>query len=252
MAAKIKPPASIVNSKSIDNLIKWQKKIDKLPINGADLAMAKIADAVTNSMPVLSYDMAVVKQAKEISKYSNQINSSFSNLTISHNRPVSYLIEIKNREENNLAKKISSLSRKISEYDLSAEVLEDVLERKPFSRIECRIPTVDEKASILDVNFETLFKRVKRLTDNIRIEKYRYYNPSDEIDLLELLEELKEVKKQYKLVQVLKKQIDFVLNGIKKRLRNLREAFTKTHSFHFKNLDDYHPLTLVNTITISY
>lgn len=46
-------------------------------------------------------------------------------------------------------------------------------------------------------------------------------------------------------------RIKIILNKIRQLGRNLKEHFTKNHSFHFKNLDDYHSLNLVNSYIVS-
>lgn len=56
----------------------------------------------------------------------------------------------------------------------------------------------------------------------------------------EFLKRVEDILGVKRLLKVLSKTINFRLDLVKKRLRNLREIFTKQHSFHFKNLDDYH------------
>lgn len=46
-------------------------------------------------------------------------------------------------------------------------------------------------------------------------------------------------------------RIKIILNKIRQLGRSLKEHFTKNHSFHFKNLDDYHSLILVNSNIVS-
>ena len=58
------------------------------------------------------------------------------------------------------------------------------------------------------------------------------------------LVKLEAVRNAKKLLRALTRQVNFLLNLVKKRLRNLRQVFTKLHSFHFKNLDDYHSTDL--------
>lgn len=286
MAAKIKHPASIVNNKSIDNLIKWQKKIDKLAINGSQLAMIKSANAAIKNLPVTGFDLAIAKQANQRQfKFSKQgqlndmtlafakqvketpvqhfvpaslLNENFKKIKFYnhkiHNnfidgKTFNNLVQERHEAELNLIEKVSSISEKFSKFDLDLETLQEVLEKESDSIINARIPIPDNEAPLLVSNFnsERILKAVRNLSENLTIHYGNNLSLFD-YDLAELLEELKEIKQQYKLVHVLQKKIDFVLNKIKKRLRNLRETFTKNHSFHFKNLDDYHPVTLVNTI----
>lgn len=49
-----------------------------------------------------------------------------------------------------------------------------------------------------------------------------------------------ELKAISNVIQVLTENIGFLLAKFKKSLRNLRLFFKRQHSFHFKNLDDYH------------
>lgn len=286
MAAKIKHPASIVNNESIDNLIKWQKKIDKLAINGSQLAMIKSANAAIKNLPVTGFDLAITKQANQRQfKFSKQgqlndmtlvfakqvketpvqhfvpaslLNENFKKIKFYnhkiHNnfidgKTLNNLVQERHEAELNLIDKVSSISEKLLKFDLDLGTLQEVLEKESDSIINARIPIPDNEAPLLVSNFnsERILKAVRDLSENLTIHYGNNLSLFD-VDLHEILAEIKEVRKQCKLVQVLKKQIDFVLNQIKKRLINLREFFTKTHSFHFKNLDDYHSSTLVSVI----
>jgi len=62
--------------------------------------------------------------------------------------------------------------------------------------------------------------------------------------LRKIQEKYADLEKTKKLIRALSRQITFLLNKIKKSLRNLREVYTTHHSFHFKNLDDYHSTNL--------
>ena len=57
-------------------------------------------------------------------------------------------------------------------------------------------------------------------------------NPIDEIRIL------------LNLIKSLQKEINLIQSELRKELRDLRKFFTDYHSFHFKNLDDYHPIAL--------
>jgi len=65
-------------------------------------------------------------------------------------------------------------------------------------------------------------------------------------DLHSLYERYKAVQRRNKKVKKLRKLIKFVRNILISILRDLRETFTVIHSFHFKNLDDYHSFALIN------
>ncbi len=52
-------------------------------------------------------------------------------------------------------------------------------------------------------------------------------------------------------LRAINNRIKVILNKIREFGRNLKEHFTKNHSFHFKNLDDYHSLNLVNSYIVS-
>lgn len=54
------------------------------------------------------------------------------------------------------------------------------------------------------------------------------------------IERLEDILNAKRVLRVLSSRINFLLISIKKLLRNLRQIFTRQHSFHFKNLDDYH------------
>ena len=61
---------------------------------------------------------------------------------------------------------------------------------------------------------------------------------------LELIEKIEDVLRAKRLYNALSKEFLFLVRVIKKGLRNLRQLFHKQHSFHFKNLDDYHDTIL--------
>lgn len=65
---------------------------------------------------------------------------------------------------------------------------------------------------------------------------------------VEFIAKLEDIAKAKKLLKILSTRINFLLGLIKKRLRNLRQIFTKLHSFHFKNLDDYHSTALTSNL----
>lgn len=67
-------------------------------------------------------------------------------------------------------------------------------------------------------------------------ELYNVYR--DYVDII--VDEYNEIRKQINFLRSLSKQIAYLFNLLKKTLRNLRQIFTKNHSFPFKNLDDYH------------
>lgn len=54
------------------------------------------------------------------------------------------------------------------------------------------------------------------------------------------IEKFEDVILAKSILQVVLHRLNFLLNTVKKLLRNLRQLFAKQHSFHFKNLDDYH------------
>lgn len=86
------------------------------------------------------------------------------------------------------------------------------------------------------------------LNDNLLIRRRLNYQSevSDWHD--EFITRLESILEAKRLLKALSKKIDFLLNLLKKRLRNLRQFFKKQHSFHFKNLDDYHSSALTSVL----
>lgn len=69
--------------------------------------------------------------------------------------------------------------------------------------------------------------------------KYHY-------DYFDLVQDYYKLNSSSRLLTAITKRIGRLLTSTKKYLRNLKHAFKRYHSFHFKNLDDCHPLSLVN------
>jgi len=54
------------------------------------------------------------------------------------------------------------------------------------------------------------------------------------------------IKNSKRIIRSYENRIRCILGNILKKLRNFKEIYKRQHSFHFKNLDDYHSLILTN------
>ena len=68
---------------------------------------------------------------------------------------------------------------------------------------------------------------------------------------LNIVHSYSRIKTNTKLLKNLNKLAKKILSFIEKSLRNLKIFHRRNHSFHFKNLDDYHSIVLVNTLSIN-
>lgn len=76
------------------------------------------------------------------------------------------------------------------------------------------------------------------------LEIVQLHGLSSEDEYFVLIEKWHELEGAKRLLKALSRRKAFILNKIKNGLRNLRMLFKKLHSFHFKNLDDYHSTNL--------
>jgi hypothetical protein len=62
----------------------------------------------------------------------------------------------------------------------------------------------------------------------------------------QIFQDFNDIRNSSRLIRTLEGKIKSILGNIRKNLRNYKEIFKRQHSFHFKNLDDYHSLVLIN------
>ena len=147
-------------------------------------------------------------------------------------------IDLDNRIKD-LAKELEEL--KITYADVKAHRSKSDLVDGAISIDSTKFISLDDiercQLPLKDLDYESLFSQV-------RLDKLY----SLEIDPLavyaRLVQKFESIEGTKRLIKVISKQINFLVSLIKKRLRNLRQVFTKLHSFHFKNLDDYHSTDL--------
>ncbi|CAH8294171.1 hypothetical protein EV196_108244 [Mariniflexile fucanivorans] len=63
---------------------------------------------------------------------------------------------------------------------------------------------------------------------------------------VQISQDFNEIRNSKRLVRTLEGRIKSILGNIRKNLRNYKDVFKRQHSFHFKNLDDYHSSILIN------
>lgn len=155
---------------------------------------------------------------------------------INNSKSLAQNIALKNYAELELKKKEESLQARIDKITPPEIVIDD--------NIRESVRKLADSLIIDSSKFEP-FARAFENISTLYISNKDYYE-----EYLEILRQYQDVKKIAKFVRSISKQIKFKLNLTKKRLRNLREIFTKQHSFHFKNLDDYHDASF-NYVTVS-
>ena len=68
----------------------------------------------------------------------------------------------------------------------------------------------------------------------------------DDYSLVKITDDYQAITVSKDKLRLINRRIKIALNKIQKLTRNLKEHFKKNHSFHFKNLDDYHSSILIN------
>lgn len=145
------------------------------------------------------------------------------------------------------------LNFKIKDFEKDLEVLKtafgdiDICHTEPMTIQKALPPDSidiisfdDIEASILpfkDLDYESLLSAVE-------LQPLRGIELSPEAFYRQLLRKWEAVEDAKRLLRVLSRKVDFLIGQLNKTLRNLRHVFTKLHSFHFKNLDDYHSTNL--------
>jgi len=164
--------------------------------------------------------------------------STYESKSIAHN------ISLKNSIEDSLKKREIVLKERIEAQKSKTIITStDVLKEK-IDKLS-NVISIDHKlflfiGSFIISVFDKLFKNISELLTEDEIDdayEYKY-----------IIEEYEEIKKARRLIRSLSRQISFHLNLTKKLLRNLRHIFTKLHSFHFKNLDDYDSTALTSVL----
>jgi hypothetical protein len=133
---------------------------------------------------------------------------------------VKHWLEAKNNEEFLLEKKKKSFFERV------AEVLDSLNPNQTLSR--------DDISKYSDEELITLIQ-------DWNLDAYSYAR---------LSQDFSEIKHSKKLIRSFENRIKSILGNIRKRLRNFKEVYKRQHSFHFKNLDDYHALILINRIKL--
>lgn len=138
-------------------------------------------------------------------------NSEYNN-----DNSLSDLFIAKSQEEIIIEQAKKSLVERYNE--LLSVVKDDLYKPISLSKINSYDEIIDSYRDI-DIDF------------NIRASLYRDFKIIEESTIV-----LKTIIKSIKRIQ----------DSVKKYLRDLKDTFTRNHSFHFKNLDDYHSLILIN------
>ena len=100
-----------------------------------------------------------------------------------------------------------------------------------------------------------------RLGESDNIEDISEYSEADFLKMLRdfnldigcksrLSRDFLDIKNSKRIIRSLENKIKSILVNIRKLLRNFKEVYKRQHSFHFKNLDDYHALILINRIEL--
>lgn len=141
-------------------------------------------------------------------------------INIAINNSVKYWLEVKNNEEFLLEKKKKSFFERV------AEVLDSLNPNQTVGR--------DDISQYSDEELITLLQ-------DWNLDAYSYAR---------LSQDFSEIKNSKRLIRSFENRIKSILGNIRKRLRNFKEVYKRQHSFHFKNLDDYHALILINRIRL--
>jgi len=162
--------------------------------------------------------------------------STYESKSIAHN------ISLKNSIEDSLKKRELVLKERVEAQKSKTIITSaDVLKEK-IDKLANAI-SIDPKLILFIGSFiitvvDKLFKNISKLLTEDEID--------DTFEYEYIIKEYEEIKKARRLLRSLSRQISFQLNLTKKLLRNLRDIFTKLHSFHFKNLDDYDSTALTS------
>lgn len=131
---------------------------------------------------------------------------------------LSYLISEKNIQEVKLETKKKSFLEKLSEIIIGSPDHENVKKISRYSE-----------------------KELKAMLDDWDLDAYIR---------IQISKDFNDIRNSKRLVRTLEGRIKSILGNIRKNLRNYKEVFKRQHSFHFKNLDDYHSLILINRIKL--
>ena len=131
-------------------------------------------------------------------------------------------------------------------YWLKAKNTEEILlEKKKKSFFE----RVAEVLDSLNSNQTLHSDDISKYSDEELIALIQDWN-LDAYSYARLSQDFSEIKNSKRLIRSFENRIKCILGNIRKRLRNFKEVYKRQHSFHFKNLEDYHSLILINRIKL--
>jgi hypothetical protein len=156
------------------------------------------------------------KMNTKIKKYYGGGDFSF----VDGGNTINYWLNAKNTEEFLLEKKKKSFFERIG------EVLDSLNPNQTVGR--------DDISQYSDEELITLLQ-------DWNLDAYSYAR---------LSQDFSEIKNSKRRIRSFENRIKSILGNIRKRLRNFKEVHKRQHSFHFKNLDDYHALILINRIKL--
>ena len=136
-------------------------------------------------------------------------------------RSIASLSNAINAEASKLSRSLKSLSEQIPKLGIRAE---DVLKFEDDSLAE--LPWED----------------IMQLVD---------YRELDSIGAYEFYRNVYNIRNSRIVINVLNKKVKRLRHSLVGCCRDLKEHFKKFHSFHFKNLDDYHSASLINPVCIN-
>ncbi|WP_338356923.1 hypothetical protein [Yeosuana marina] len=152
----------------------------------------------------------------KINKYYGGGDFSF----VDGDNTINYWLNAKNTEELLLEKKKKSFFERV------AEVLDNLNPNQTVGRDDISQYSEEELITLLN---------------DWNLDAYSYARLSQDFG---------EIKNSKRLIRSFENRIKSILGNIRKRLRNFKEVYKRQHSFHFKNLDDYHALILINRIRL--
>jgi hypothetical protein len=170
----------------------------------------------------------------------NSINSDFNNLFFSSNH---FNSKINNKLGGNDAN--TYIDNTVNFWTEKKNNENFLLEKKKKSFFERVIEVLDNispnlvvpRDDISDYSEEDLL----RLLRECKLDAYSYATLSRDIS---------DINNSKRRIRSFENRIKCILGNIRKKLRNYKEIFRRQHSFHFKNMDDYHALTLINKVKL--
>lgn len=117
--------------------------------------------------------------------------------------------------------------------------IEEINIKNSAHRLAINLRKIANSLDLAEVDFtEVKFKQIHTILYKNSIDTYSCANIFNDFEILKISKNK---------LRTIKGFIKIAINKFPQLVRNLKKHFTKNHSFHFKNLDDYHSSILFNS-----